>query len=734
MRGLIKHRLIGLVALLLIISNYTIGQDTISKRPEVGFVLSGGAAKGLSQIGVLKVLESEGIYPDIITGCSMGGIIGGLYSIGYSPFEIDSIVNTLSWPHIFNDDIFLNRIAITEKRYYNNNILDLQFDLHHKPSLPNAVIQGQNITEKLGELTWHAAGIDNFDSLCVPFRAVAADLVSSKLYYFSTGDIKTAIRATMAIPSVFSPVILDSMLLVDGGILNCFPVEEAKRVGADFIIGVYTSYNERAKIEDINSLAKILSRSAFITGVCDVRIQLDDVDILIRPDLKDYGPESFQKSKDIRIIGEKAALEKSDTLKQFARYLKQFPEKVVREIPMIDSFYITHVGSEGNLRIKESYITAWANISPNTWVSYPPVQEAVKKIYSTLHFDKVDYVLEKTEKGFALIFRVAEKRAGSLGLGAHYDNDFQTGIIVDILYRNLMLSADRFYTGVNISQNAQMRSDYTIYLGKRKRNYASFKVNAENTNLPHYYSIDTISSENGKIKQTIWNTSIGIGTMISQNSTFSVKGIYEWFDFRFSEGLDKSYGLTKLRYHNFRAKGVFELNTMDRAYFPASGVQLNASADYVLSDPGNYLKLFGAYDQMIRFHKLFSTGLQARIGWIGGTPLMYDQFYIGGDHFVPRKNMVKGYGLGIYSLNVSDFISFGMALQFNIKTDFYISAKANVFSLDNFSGSGFNAGTSIYGYGISIGYRSVIGPIKLSIYSNSENSDLEWLFNFSYPF
>ena len=113
---------------------------------------------------------------------------------------------------------------------------------------------------------------------------------------------------------------------------------------------------------------------------------------------------------------------------------------------------------------------------------------------------------------------------------------------------------------------------------------------------------------------------------------------------------------------------------------------------------------------------------------------MYDQFYIGGDHFVPRKNMVKGYGLGIYSLNVSDFISFGMALQFNIKTDFYISAKANVFSLDNFSGSGFNAGTSIYGYGISIGYRSVIGPIKLSIYSNSENSNLEWLFNFSYPF
>ena len=173
---------------------------------------------------------------------------------------------------------------------------------------------------------------------------------------------------------------------------------------------------------------------------------------------------------------------------------------------------------------------------------------------------------------------------------------------------------------------------------------------------------------------------------------------------------------------------------MDRAYFPEKGVQLHAIADYVLADPGNYLKLYGAYDQMIRFHKLFSTGLQARVGWIGGSPLMYDQFYLGGDHFVSRVNMVKGFGLGIYSLNVSDFISLGLALQFNIKTDFYISGRANLYSLDNFSGSGFDAGSNIYGYGVSIGYRSVIGPIKFSLYSNSTNSDLEWLFNFSFPF
>ena len=710
------------------------GQDTLSKRPTVGLVLSGGAAKGLSQIGVLKILESEGIYPDIITGTSMGGIIGGMYSIGYSAHELDSILRTTDWNYTFNDNILLNRVAITEKRDYNDNMLKLQFDLDHKPSFPMAFMQGQHITEKLGELTWHAAGIDNFDSLNYRYRATAVDLVRSELHYFSGVDLKTAIRSTLAIPSVFSPVVLDSMLLVDGGVLCSFPVEEAKRLGADYTIGVYNSYNERIERGDIYSMLRVLSRSSFINGVCDSKKQLNEIDILIRPDLKDHGPESFLKAIEIMNIGEQAATEKLDTLKKFAALLKQFPDPERRSIPRIDSFYIVQLGAEGNSRIKEQFITARSGLVAESWIKYRDVNEAVQKIYGTLNFDNVDYYLQKREEGYALIFRVVEKKAGLLSVGAHYDNDFRTGIVLEALYRNLLISADRIHAGVNISQNSQVRADYNIYFGKRKRNFATLWAEGENNNLPHYFTIDTLISDYGKIRHNLWEVDIGIGTMIGRNSAFIIKGLYEWSDYRFLEGLEEMYGMENIKTGAFRAGAEYHLNTMDRGYFPEAGMKFDAEADFVFADPENYMKFYGSYDHMIRLHRIFSAGLQARFGVIEGIPLMYDQFYLGGDHFNPRKNMVNMLGWDIYKLNVDDFFSFGMTFQFNIRKDFYVIFRGNIINLENFQGPGHDASNNSYGYGTSLGYRSVIGPIKLSLFANSREPGLQWFFNFSFPF
>jgi outer membrane translocation and assembly module TamA len=173
---------------------------------------------------------------------------------------------------------------------------------------------------------------------------------------------------------------------------------------------------------------------------------------------------------------------------------------------------------------------------------------------------------------------------------------------------------------------------------------------------------------------------------------------------------------------------------MDRNYFPEKGIKLDTRVDYVISDSSNYFKLFGSYNHLIKMHKLVSVGLQASVGWINRIPLMYDRFYLGGDHFLPRYNMVEGFSLRVYSLNVSDFATLGMTLQFNIKTDFYISARGNIFSLDNFSDTGINEEKSSYGYGVSAGYRSRLGPIKISLYTNSTDAELLWLFNFSYPF
>jgi len=689
---------------------------------------------GIAHIGVLKVLESEGIYPDLITGTSMGGIIGGLYAIGYSPHEMDSILQTISWSNIFSDKVLLNRITITEKHDYANNMLYMQFDRNHKPSFPLSIIYGQGITEKLGELTWHAAGIDNFDSLWVPYRTTAVDLFRSELHYFSEGDIKTAIRSTLAIPSIFGPVILDSLFFVDGGVMCSFPVEEARRLGANYIIGVYTTHKEQITREDISSFLKVISRSAVIGGINSTKMQLNEVDLLIRPDLKNLGPESYARGIEIMNLGEESALQKLDTIRQIGNFLKQFPEPRRREIPRIDSFYIVRVGAEGNARIKEKFITAWSDLKPGTWVKYNDVKNAITEIYSTLYFESVDYILKHTDEGYALIFRVQERKAGLLGIGAHYDNDFGTGMIVTAQYRNLLVSADRIFAGVNISDNSQVRIDYTSHFGKRKINFFTLKFYDENNDLPYYFTIDTLSSANGKIRQNLWSAYLSPGIMIGHNSAFSIQGGYEWSEYRFLEGLEEWYGMKRMRQGAFRAGASYNLNTLDRAYFPERGAKLDVAASCVLADHGLYYKFYGYYDQLFRFHRIFSAGLQARAGLISGTSLLYDRFYLGGDHLVPRANMVNMTGWDSYKLNVDDFLSFGVTCQFNVKTNYYIMCRGNIMNVNNFPDSENNFGEFAYGYGISFGYRSIIGPVKLSLYSNSSEPGLGWFFNFSYPF
>jgi len=709
-------------------------QEPCMERPKIGLVLSGGAAKGLSQIGVLKVLESEGVYPDLITGTSMGGIIGGLYAIGYTPQEMDSVLRDIEWTDIFNDKIPLNRVSITEKRDYNNTILNLQFDRDRKPTFPLAFIQGQNITEKLGELTWFASGINNFDSLCVPYRATAVNLLNPDLIYFSHGDLKTAIRSTLAIPSIFGPVILDSMLLVDGGVLCSFPVEEAKRMGADFTIGVYTSYRDQIEKDDIFSMFRIISRSSTVNGFCNARKQLEEVDLLIKPDLKDVGPESFLRGLDIMKIGEQSALEKLDTIKNLGAFLRQFPEPERRQIPRIDSFYITGMGTDGNRQIKSDFILGWSDLDTMAWVHYEDVKRAVKNIYSTLYFDNVDYYLRKQDEGYRLIWKVQEKKPGILGVGAHYDNYFLTGIVLEVLYRNLLFSADRLFAGFNISQNSQIRAGYNLYTGRNNKTFISISTNAENSNLPHYFAIDTLTSENGKIRQGTWNGELSVGHIIGSNSDVRLGGAVEYSKYRFLDGLDQFYGMKNITDHTFRIRGVYRLNTMDRSYFPEKGVKLNLLTDYVFSAPENYFKISGSYDQMIRFRRFFSIGIQARGGIITDHPLLYDRFYVGGDQINNRINMADVFGWDPYSLNVSDFISLGFSVQFNIRKDFYLIGKGNIVNLNNFPGSDTDVSNNAYGYGITFGYRSILGPVKLSLYTNSSKPGLKWFVNLSYPF
>ncbi len=212
-------------------------QGVTEKPKRLGLVLSGGGAKGLAHIGVLKVLEEEGLRPDVITGTSMGSLIGGLYACGYSAAQIEAIVLDIHWDDVLTNKIPLDRIAIEEKPFYGRFLLELPFN-GLKPSIPSGLIRGQKIDELIRRLTLPYHGTTNFDSLPIPFACVATDVGRGQAVLQRHGLLADALRASMSIPTIFSPPVRDTMLLVDGGTLRNFPVSDAKDMGADLVIGV----------------------------------------------------------------------------------------------------------------------------------------------------------------------------------------------------------------------------------------------------------------------------------------------------------------------------------------------------------------------------------------------------------------------------------------------------------------------------------------------------------------
>ena len=261
-------------------------------RKKVAVVLSGGGAKGMAHISALKVIEEAGIPIDIVVGTSMGSIIGGLYAIGYTPTQLDTIVKNLDWETLLTDKSEHNKLSFMEKRRRDTYSLSLPLTKNVKDLTSGGFVKGKNIYNKLIELTESVHHIEDFDKLPRSFACVAFDIVKGKEKVFHTGELATAMRASMSIPGVFTPVHLDSMVLIDGGMVNNYPADIAKSMGADIIIGIDVQ-DEYYKKEELNSVGNVASQilNVIVSNKFEENKKLTDIYIYVP--LKGYTAASF---------------------------------------------------------------------------------------------------------------------------------------------------------------------------------------------------------------------------------------------------------------------------------------------------------------------------------------------------------------------------------------------------------------------------------------------------------
>jgi NTE family protein len=279
-------------------------------RPRIGLVLSGGGARGVAHIGVLKVLEEQHVPIDAIAGTSMGAVVGGLYASGLSAREIEAIMTSLNWQEAFRDLPPREDLTLRRKQEDQNFLVKFPLGIRGgKVLLPKGLIQGQRLNQILRRLTLPMARITNFDELPTPFRALATDLETGAAVTLDSGDLTSAMRASMSAPGVFAPVERDGRLLVDGGISENLPVDIARAMGVDILIVVDVGSPLLTR-EKLNSVPVISNQMIAILIQRNTREQLEKLkaqDVLIAPPLGDTSSFDFGNVKRVIAVGERAA-------------------------------------------------------------------------------------------------------------------------------------------------------------------------------------------------------------------------------------------------------------------------------------------------------------------------------------------------------------------------------------------------------------------------------------------
>lgn len=332
----------GLVCLILVFSTVFVqksqAQDTI-KRPKIGLVLTGGGAKGFAHIGVLKVLEEAGIKIDYIGGTSMGSVVGGLYAAGYNARQLDSIFSTTNFDELLNDYIPRSYKSFYEKRNGEVYALSLPFRKFNV-GVPIALSKGLYNYCLLSQLTNHVQHVRDFSQLPIPFVCIATDIESGQQVVLNKGFLAQALLASSAFPTLFSPVEMDGKILIDGGITNNYPVEEVRKMGADYIIGVdvQDGLKDRNNLREATRILLQISNLQVIEGMKD---KIKRTDLYIKPEVDQYSVISFEKGKEIVLKGEEATFSFCDQISELAQ--KQQTPYVKTSLKIADSIQVERI-------------------------------------------------------------------------------------------------------------------------------------------------------------------------------------------------------------------------------------------------------------------------------------------------------------------------------------------------------------------------------------------------------
>lgn len=553
--------------------------DTVAPvrhRPKVGVVLSGGGAKGFAHIGALRVIEEAGIPIDYIAGTSMGSIVGGLYAVGYDPDMMQKLCTEQNWDLIIKDQV-PRKFMPLEKRLNERHYL-VSFPMKKgKLKINRSMVDGVYVNMLLTRLTMPAYKDRDFDSLPVPFLCIGTDMLSADPIEFRKGSLAQSIRSSMSIPFLFEPVEYDGYLLCDGGLTNNFPVQNVRAQGCDIIIGVDLEII-KSDPEVLDNSLKVLERLIAVVSQDKSNVAREQCDILIRPDIGKANIMSFNDFSPIIDCGEKGARDMFPQLKRLADSLQAIEpfEPVRHHTQPVNKITVSGVEVVGvdeyDSKILES---EFGDDFPREF-DIDEIETTVVKIYSQGYYSNVYYEIIDSPDGNILRFHCKHKTSLTFNIGAHYDNNYGIGILLNMNARTKHFD---YNVDLNFSDNPYFKAKVVHRYTRVLR--GAFELSAINL-AAYLYTYKGSIFGAMRVQQNTANLFLQV--IPSVNHTFKLGFRMDYTlvkDRTYSEFTADDYNKHEL-YPKFYAQYFF--NNEDQSDFPRKGWNVNVIGKCILYD------------------------------------------------------------------------------------------------------------------------------------------------------
>lgn len=700
-------------------------------KPRIGLVLSGGAARGLAHIGVLKALEEQGIKIDAIAGTSMGAVIGGLYASGYKIDELEKLALDIDWQQALSDAPPRNDVPFRRKQDDRDFLVKQKLSFRDDGSLglPLGVIQGQNLALLLESLLAHASDIRDFDKLPIPFRAVATDIVSGEKRVFRKGHLPQVIRASMSIPAVFAPVEVNGRLLVDGGMVDNIPLDVAREMGVDIaiVVDIGTPLRNRKQLATV---IDVLNQSITLMTQRNSQEQLATLhpnDILIQPPLAGFGITDFGRAREMIDAGYRATRILDARLTALRPAEPATPQLTAARDPSQRTPLISAIKVENDSKVDDSVIRYYIRQPLGEPLDLGRLQTDMGTLYGLDYFEQVHYRVVHKGGDNTLVISARGKRSGTdyLRLGLNLSDDMRgdSAFNLGASYRinGINRLGAEWLTRAQIGDQQELYTEFYQPLDVGSRYFVAPYLRAESTNVESVMDNDPIA----EYRLERYGIGLNVGRQIGNNGEirFGVGEAWGEANVRIGER-----DLPKVSF----TEGFYELkysfDSLDNVYFPHSGENIGLSLrqfDQSLGSDQDYRQL------EFKLDKALSDGSNTWVfgGRYGRTlnkaEVVPSSFLLGGARQLSgfRQDAISG-----QNINLTRAVYYRrLTPRAYLPLDFplYIGAsleRGRAWDNDNDFDSGYINAASIF-----LGFDTPLGPLNFSYGFNDDDEKALYL-------